>query len=263
MSNNIRISLKIDQLSNWNNSKLILNSGELALIQLPNDTVKIKIGNGTDVVSALPYLNETEFCTDILQANQLNIGQLNVASQNSFVAGAHLSSIANNSTAIGFNAQVPQGDNQAFVWNGKNLYGYNNKYTSHGPGTFSINPENGISGIYIGEENLSDMVTNLTRYKLVNAEYIGNKPDIVYNVEDNTITTINLDDSQLNVTINLPAKRHDNYARNFIIRLNVTQLPKTIIWNGLDDDWLAETADETWQTLVLGVNTLKFIEVSN
>jgi hypothetical protein len=48
----------------------------------------------------------------------------------------------------------------AFVWNGKNLYGYNNRYKSHGAGTFSLNPENGLSGFYIGEKHLADILYN-------------------------------------------------------------------------------------------------------
>jgi hypothetical protein len=45
--NNIRLSLKIDDLSNWNNnSDIVLNDGEIALIRFPNGLIKIKIGDG-------------------------------------------------------------------------------------------------------------------------------------------------------------------------------------------------------------------------
>ena len=37
---NVRISLKIDDLSNWNNSSVILNDGEVALIRCPNNILK-------------------------------------------------------------------------------------------------------------------------------------------------------------------------------------------------------------------------------
>lgn len=61
--NNVRLSLKIDTLSNWNNSDIILNAGELALVKLDNNQIKVKIGDGTSKLSALNYLNETEFFT--------------------------------------------------------------------------------------------------------------------------------------------------------------------------------------------------------
>ena len=43
---NIKIALRIDDLSNWNNSNIILNNGELALIRMPSEEIKIKCGNG-------------------------------------------------------------------------------------------------------------------------------------------------------------------------------------------------------------------------
>lgn len=53
--NNVRIQLKNDTSENWKNSTLVLLAGEFAV---ENDTGLFKIGNGTDVFSALPYAND-------------------------------------------------------------------------------------------------------------------------------------------------------------------------------------------------------------
>lgn len=53
--NNVRIQLKNDTSENWQNSTLVLLAGEFAV---ENDTGLFKIGNGTDVFSALPYAND-------------------------------------------------------------------------------------------------------------------------------------------------------------------------------------------------------------
>lgn len=161
MPNNIRISLKIDTLENWNNSDLILQNGEVAFIQMPNGTTKIKIGDGVNVVKQLPFINEIEFFTKELSTQQLNIGLQNKTTTYSSVIGQHLSANSSNSTVFGFNAETLNADQFSFVWNGKNLYGYNNRYKSHGSGTFSLNPENGISGIYIGEDTLASMLNTI------------------------------------------------------------------------------------------------------
>lgn len=161
MPNNIRISLKIDTLENWNSSSLILQNGEVAFIQMPNGTTKIKIGDGVNLVKQLPFINEIEFFTKELSTQQLNIGLQNKTSTYSSVIGQHLSANSTNSTAFGFNAETLSADQFSFVWNGKNLYGYDNRYASHGAGTFSLNPENGISGVYIGEDTLASMLNTI------------------------------------------------------------------------------------------------------
>lgn len=58
---NSRISLKIDDLSNWNKSNIILNDGEIALIRDNLNNISVKVGDGVSYVSSLSYLNEHEF----------------------------------------------------------------------------------------------------------------------------------------------------------------------------------------------------------
>lgn len=159
--NNIRISLKIDDLSNWNNnSDIILNNGEVALIRLPNDQIKIKIGDGFSQLSNLNYLNEKEFFTNKLSAYNAEFGLKNYAQQYSVAEGHNVSAYGAFQHAAGFNVEAISNETFAFVWNGKNLYGYDNRYTSHGAGSFSINPENGLSGFYIGEQSLANILND-------------------------------------------------------------------------------------------------------
>ena len=73
----------------------------------------------------------------------------------------------NGGIAIGRNAQLS--NEEAFVWSGA---GHENiPYYSHGQHTFNINPDNGISGFYIGEDNLASYINNAIDDKTT--EYSG------------------------------------------------------------------------------------------
>ena len=63
------------------------------------------------------------------------------------------------SHAEGFYSQTRSGDTYAFAWNGDGER-YDDPYTSHGAGTFNINPVGGLNGFYIGEQTLYAILTN-------------------------------------------------------------------------------------------------------
>lgn len=152
--NNIRLSLKIDDLSNWNNnSDIVLNDGEIALIRFPNGLIKIKIGDGKTNIQNLNYVNEN--------VGALTQGLLNKNNSNNLVAGLNLSAFGNFQQVLGYNTEALSTDNFSFIWNGNNTFDYENRYTSHGPGTFQINPKNNLSGFYIGEQNMSQLLDKL------------------------------------------------------------------------------------------------------
>lgn len=76
-----------------------------------------------------------------------------------FAAGAYLSAGAHYSQVLGYDAQSLSSDLYSFVWNGdtsKRIDHYydpsmpEDYYSSHGIGSFSINPLSGLSGFYIG-----------------------------------------------------------------------------------------------------------------
>ena len=64
-----RIKNKIDDLSNWLSTDIILLDGELAIVRLSGENdVRAKVGNGQDPFSKLPYLNQSqleELCSSL------------------------------------------------------------------------------------------------------------------------------------------------------------------------------------------------------
>ena len=75
-----------------------------------------------------------------------------------FAAGAYLCANANFSQALGFGSHTISTDTYAFVWNGDDTRAIEDYYTSHGKGTFSVNPLSGLSGVFIGEQNLAEVL---------------------------------------------------------------------------------------------------------
>jgi hypothetical protein len=95
---------------------------------------------------------------------------------------------------------------------------------------------------------------------LVTAQPIDTNSTI-FNIENRTITTITLSDSEKDITINLPEKQ-DGYARDFILRIEVTSsTPPQIGFNGLDEEWLAESEDKEWMFVKPGTNVISFTEM--
>ena len=72
----------------------------------------------------------------------------------SLVIGQHLVSANAYSITLGYNVENLAGN--TFVWSGVAEYGKNYQVTE--PGTFSINPVDGIAGFYIGETNLATIL---------------------------------------------------------------------------------------------------------
>lgn len=75
-----------------------------------------------------------------------------------FAAGAHLCADASFSQALGYDAKTVSSDTYSFVWNGDDTKAIGEYYTSHGKGTFSVNPLSGLSGVFIGEQNLAEIL---------------------------------------------------------------------------------------------------------
>lgn len=56
-----RIKNKIDDLSNWLSTNIVLLNGELAIVRLSGENdIRAKVGNGQDPFSELPYLNQSQ-----------------------------------------------------------------------------------------------------------------------------------------------------------------------------------------------------------
>ncbi len=66
--------------------------------------------------------------------------------------GYNTKALGDVSHAAGINVDV--NEDYAFGWNGDRMA----SYSSHGAGTFNINPKNGLSGFYIGQDNFIQCV---------------------------------------------------------------------------------------------------------
>ena len=198
--NNIKLKLRYDLSANWYNTNPILLLGEMILVSCDYG-IDIKIGDGITPFRDLPYAFSNRFETSAFVAKQIkstNIAQgLNVvADPTSFATGIFTEASATFGVAHGIEAQIKEGDDYAFIWNGTNLPAINSRYITHGEGTFNINPVNGISGIYIGETTLAAILDNV---KCVNSSDETNKISIA---EDKTMEVNSLNTSRLSQTSN-------------------------------------------------------------
>ena len=66
------------------------------------------------------------------------------------------------SHAEGVNARTLEGDGNAYAWNGDEDI----QYTSHGHGTFNINPVGGLNGFYIGGQTLTQVINAVIAERL-------------------------------------------------------------------------------------------------
>lgn len=71
--NNVRIQLRNDTATNWQNSTVVLLPGEFAV---ENDTGLFKIGNGTDVFKDLKYANKAGETSQELENLKAQIGEI-------------------------------------------------------------------------------------------------------------------------------------------------------------------------------------------
>lgn len=76
--------------------------------------------------------------------------------------GWNTSAFANYSHAEGVHVGIPSADKFAYAWNGVSAASASGGYSSHGEGTFNINPSGGLNGFYIGDTPLS---TTLATYQ--------------------------------------------------------------------------------------------------
>lgn len=77
-------------------------------------------------------------------------------------------------------------EDYAFSWSG--ILSANN-YESHGKGTFNINPENGINGLYIGDKSLSAYLEEYKRQ--ISSEMTAYVDSILNGINDRLEQIIN------------------------------------------------------------------------
>lgn len=99
------------------------------------------------------------------------------------------------------------------------------------------------------------------RYRLVTLAGAMSGGVRVYEIEDQTVATIQLSSSSTPVLIKLPAKPDDGGARDFILRVEITsnEAP-TVTFQGVDESIDFDSEDDDWYILEPGLNIVSFTE---
>lgn len=157
MAMQTRIKQRFDPLSSWNQNDIVLLRGELAVVDCGSQ-IRFKIGDGTKSFTQLPFVDQSQLCTHWIATDAISQGLHAKSVPYGFAAGAYLCANANFSQALGFDAQTISSDTYSFVWNGDDTRAIGDYYSSHGKGTFSLNPLSGTAGVFIGDESLSSLL---------------------------------------------------------------------------------------------------------
>ena len=162
-----KIALRTDTIQNWNNlSNQILLNGEVAIVMTDEKLPLFKIGDGVHKFYELPYSN-SKISSDMVNAidiiaKSICQGANSSAVPQSLAAGLMVSSDVPYSQAFGYNTKTKSGDIYSFTWSGETSRDINKPYSSHAIGSFNINPNNGLSGFYIGDRNLKEVIEGET-----------------------------------------------------------------------------------------------------
>ena len=162
-----KIALRTDTIQNWNSlSNQILLNGEVAIVMTDEKLPLFKIGDGVHKFYELPYSN-SKISSDMVNAvdiiaKSICQGANSSAVPQSLAAGLMVSSDVPYSQAFGYNTKTKSGDIYSFTWSGEAGRDINNPYSSHAIGSFNINPNDGLSGFYIGDRNLKDIIESET-----------------------------------------------------------------------------------------------------
>ena len=96
------------------------------------------------------------------------------------------------SHAAGYMAQTRNIDAYSFAWNGDETR--TDQYSSHGPGTFNINPYGGLDGFWIGEQTLFSILTNKADKADISAEnptFSNAVLAVGLNIDTNSVAVLN------------------------------------------------------------------------
>ena len=186
MAMQTRIKQRFDYLSNWIQNDIVLLQGELAVVDCESQ-IRFKIGDGVKRFTQLSFVDQNQLCTNWLVANAISQGLHASSIPYGFAAGAYLCANANFSQALGFDAQTISSDTYSFVWNGDDTRAINDYYQSHGKGTFSINALSGLSGIFIGEQSLAELLDSKSENKI----FIDNKISSISGYSDLSVVKLN------------------------------------------------------------------------
>ena len=110
----------------------------------------------------------------------------------SHAEGCNTTASGDYSHAAGYMAKTRRVDDYAFAWNGDSEPG--RPYSSHGPGTFNINPAGGLGGFWIGEQTLAEILTNKADKADISAEnqtFSNAVLAVGLNIDTNAVAVLN------------------------------------------------------------------------
>ena len=159
---NTRIASRADTKQNWELNNPILLQGEIAIVFDGNNQL-FKVGDGQNHFNDLQYSFYDQFASEQINTSNLrakSISQGYGSNVNGIggIATGYKSQVSSNfAQAHGYQTKVSS--DFGYVWNGDNQI---SDYSDNGNGTFNINPKNGISGLYIGDRNLKEVIEGET-----------------------------------------------------------------------------------------------------
>lgn len=125
----------------------------------------------------------------------------------SHAEGSSTTASGDYSHAAGYRAQTRRVDDYSFAWNGDSAR--SDQYSSHGPGTYNINPAGGLDGFWIGEQTLASILTNKADKADISAENPTFSNDVLNIVRDEIIPATNSLYTTLNGSIDVKRGKAD------------------------------------------------------
>ena len=109
-----------------------------------------------DDVGALPLVEDSNGDKTAVTIGSRLLGE--PVGHSSLANGGGVVASGGGSYAGGFYSKTRKSDSYSFAWNGDETR--TAQYSSHGPGTFNVNPFGGLDGFYIGGQTLASILTN-------------------------------------------------------------------------------------------------------
>ena len=119
-------------------------------------------------------------------------GGTTASGASSHAEGHYTTASGDYSHAAGYMAQTRNIDAYSFAWNGDETR--TDQYSSHGPGTFNINPYGGLDGFWIGEQTLYSILTNKADKADISAEnptFSNAVLAVGLNIDTNSVAVLN------------------------------------------------------------------------
>ena len=152
----------------------------------------------------------------------------------SHAEGQNTIAVANGSHTDGIYSCTLRYDDYSYTWNGDGTKTEGSLYTSHGYGTFNINPDGGLRGFWIGEQTLEAIIAAAISGK-------ADKSELPYSIVVKGIEngTVSLDDradnyvdaralgSSNSLDIDFPVLV-DGRSRDFVLAVECGENPPTI-----------------------------------